>query len=191
MAKWSIDELISGAKAYSILRGSLNGHKRWFVTCACGVKASIGFPINTSTEKLVSTFRASGFTVDTKHKPICPACSKKDHGMSRTAIAPDPKLARKVFGALEDHFDEIKKLYKPGWSDAKIATDLGVSPDLVISLRKGAFGELAEDPHLTQFRDDIELLKMEFSDKFATLSNDFTKRLGELEGRITAFKKVA
>jgi len=118
--------------------------------------------------------------------------------MTKTAtLGPDPKLARKIYAALDDHFDDVKKRFAPGWDDQRIAKELDVSPELVIRIRREAYGELAEDPAISVLRDDVELLKMELADasdklgkeyagKLDDLRAGFATRISNVEGRLGA-----
>lgn len=81
-----------------------------------------------------------------------------------TPTVPNLKLARKVYAALDEHFDEDKKMYRDGWNDLTISKSLGVSQDVVTRIRREAYGELAMDPKLAKLSDDIELLRMEYDD---------------------------
>lgn len=73
----------------------------------------------------------------------------------------NPKLTRAIFALLEEHFDDKKRLYQDGWSDARVAKDTGASEAYVAAVRKGAFGELAEDPKVSALRGEIETLSTE------------------------------
>jgi hypothetical protein len=104
-------------------------------------------------------------------------------------IGPDPKIARRIYAALDEHFDEDRKLYRTGWADAKVAETLDVSIDLVTRIRREAYGELAEPPEIQGFRDDLELLRMQVVDdsmQAATRTADMLAKISELEGRIAA-----
>jgi len=109
-----------------------------------------------------------------------------------TMIKADPKIARRIYAMLDERFIDDKRIYQPGWSDEKVATTLGVSVEIVMNIRRTAYGELAEDPKVTQLRDDIELLRMEFSDEIAAISKKYYERLSALENALPAkFKKSA
>lgn len=62
---------------------------------------------------------------------------------------------RLVMMALEDYYDEKAKAYKPGWSDAKIATDTGASAAHVKQTRESYFGPLGEPPELTKIKQEV------------------------------------
>src|SRR5262245_4954278 len=63
---------------------------------------------------------------------------EKDEPVAAT-IGPDPKIRFKVNILLSEHFDADKRLYRADWSDARIAKELDVNPDMVGSLRKEVF----------------------------------------------------
>jgi hypothetical protein len=181
--KYNVESFAKEASVFGITHGFQQDRLGWFVTCGCGSTQGFGLATNTPSNKVISIVRSQGWAIAKKKTPICPACQKGNHEVA-SPTGPDPKLARKIFAALDDHFDEKRRLYSPGWTDAKIAEALSVSLAIVTSIRKSAYGELAEDPHITAFKDEIELLKMEFSDSFAKLSSEFTARLARLEASI-------
>lgn len=93
---------------------------------------------------------------------------------------PTPKITHAVFQTLDSVFDANKRLYKSGYTDQRVARDCGTSEDVVAYLRNETFGQLAEDPRISNIRDDLELLRMESAEQFAKLQ----KTLGEIASRI-------
>jgi hypothetical protein len=73
-------------------------------------------------------------------------------------MSANPKILRSVFEALSSFFDEKTRLYTGGYSDAKVAQEVGTSETVVAKVRRDAYGELAEDPQVTRFRDDLAKL---------------------------------
>ncbi len=102
----------------------------------------------------------------------------------RAAVGPDLKIARRVIGMLEEHFDDQLRVFRVGHSDQSIADSLGVSVEAVVKIRREAFGELAEDPKVKQMREDIELLAMEVADKEKDII-DLRERIVALGERMT------
>lgn len=94
----------------------------------------------------------------------------------------NPKIARAVFAALEDHFDVGKRLYRGSYTDEMIAKETGAALDYVMRMRKEAYGELAEDPVVTKLREDMERLKAKVRDEFSTLYDEVIA----LEARLPA-----
>jgi hypothetical protein len=94
-----------------------------------------------------------------------------------STIGPDPKITRRVIVALEEHFDDEKKLYRPGWDDQRIAEETKAALDFVKKYRKDAYGELAEDPEIAKLRDDIKAME----DLFANQLSLFSTQLKDLE----------
>jgi hypothetical protein len=173
---------------------------RWRITCSgCQEFEEHAWDVRTSPAIMVRNLRHKNWEVDRKRPPKCPKCSNgRETGMTKTAtLGPDPKLARKIYAALDDHFDDVKKRFAPGWDDQRIAKELDVSPELVIRIRREAYGELAEDPAISVLRDDVELLKMELADasdklgkeyagKLDDLRAGFATRISNVEGRLGA-----
>jgi len=161
-----------------------SGRSGWYIHCKCGASQTIGRPINCIPEHLVPAFKREGWDISLKYPPVCAQCQKGERKVTSTSVAPNPKIARQIYASLDDHFNEKKRVYNSGWSDAKIAKELDVSVSVVTAIRKEAYGELAEDPAITAFKEDIELLKLEFADQFAKLSSSFMARLSTLESQI-------
>ena len=100
--------------------------------------------------------------------------------MTKT-IGPDPKIARKIYAALDEHFDDKKRVYLAGYSDEEVAKSLDVSQEIVISIRKAAYGELAVDSAMSKLGDDIMLVRLEFDEAINTLTKSFNIKFAELD----------
>lgn len=83
-------------------------------------------------------------------------------GANVTSIAsakPSPaagRAKRLVYMALEEGYDEMKKAYRPGYSDAQIAKDCGIAEAVVKSIREEAYGPLAVPSDIAEFRDMLK-----------------------------------
>lgn len=156
---------------------------RWACKCAaCGTERVWGWENNTSTRFMLQNMNGAGWTQD-KRGLICDSCTeaeKKDRKMSKIDSI-NPKLQRKVFNLLDDHFDEDRRLYRSGWSDKKIAEAAETSEQFVITLRRGAYGELAEDPAVTALRAEITAL----SEEMRLLADTTMEQMGKIEEKIT------
>lgn len=168
---------------------SVNGRPqhRWSCECSrCGEETVFNWAGNTSPEMMVKNLLKGGWT--TRHKEhVCPKCvgeAKEKRKVSNMEIVPNPKLQRKVFALLDDHFDEERRLYRSGWSDKKVAEAADTSEQFVVSLRKGAYGELAEDPALTALRAEIDGLTTEAK----TLADDLMERMSKIEEKVTTLR---
>lgn len=156
---------------------------RWACKCAkCDTERVWGWEPGTSPEFMIQNSARNGWSHD-KRGPICDKCNDAEKQEKKVSkIEPmNPKLQRKVFALLDDHFDEDKRLYRSGWSDKKIAEAADTSEQFVISLRKGAYGELAEDPAITALRGEIAALSQEAK----TVADELMDRMGKIEEKIT------
>lgn len=156
---------------------------RWACRCAkCGTERVWGWEPGTSPEFMVQNSSRNGWTHD-KRGPICDSCSDDEKQERRVSkIEPmNPKLQRKVFALLDDHFDEERRLYRSGWSDKKVAEAADTSEQFVISLRRGGYGELAEDPAISALKGEIALLSQEAK----TVADELMDRMGKIEEKIT------
>ena len=110
------------------------------------------------------------------------------------AIGPNPIIMRRVITLLNDQFDMKTRLYREGWSDERVAKDAETSPDYVTTLRRSAYGELAEDPMITKARDDIGALKSLLETEIIKLRATFEAQIKELDyklARIIGHHKAA
>lgn len=157
---------------------------RWSCTCAsCGKERSWGWENNTSPRFMVQNINRAGWSHDSKRGPICDDCTKEaSTRMSNKIDSINPKLQRKVFSLLDDHFDEDKRLYRAGWSDKKIAEAAETSEQFVATLRRGAYGELAEDPAVSALKGEIALLEQTAKQ----IEDELLNRMTELSQQITA-----
>ena len=93
---------------------------------------------------------------------------------------PSPKIMRAVFEGLAAYFNEKAHLYTGGYSDLKLAKEIGTSEDFVARLRRESYGELAEDPMITSLRNAINTLDM----KMGQQASDNATYIRELRSRV-------
>jgi hypothetical protein len=106
------------------------------------------------------------------------------------APAPTPTPAagrarRLVYMALEDDYDEVKKAYRPGKSDARIAKECGVAEALVKNIREESYGPLAVPSELEAFRRLIE----QFRKDAAAAHEAAVSAAADLERQLAAIVK--
>lgn len=133
---------------------------------ACSRYPKVG-GINFSTsmppaDQIDQKFAAKGWDV---RKRLCTGCradiaaeKSKEKQMATTPSASAMKAQAKMFELLQTHFDKDKGAYEAGWSDARVATETGLSPAMVTQFRTAAFGELKEPPEIAALRSDIVVL---------------------------------
>lgn len=196
MASTTLHSIEAEAASYGIRKVTLAGTHtgRWRVECGCGTSVLKGWQPNSSPDLMVRNMRRQGWIIDWGRTPVCPACQQQQKEQQRTmttnktaSLGPDPKIARRIYALLDDHFDEPRRVYKAGWSDERIAKEIDTSVQIVERIRREAYGELAEDPVVTALREDIELLRMETEENQKTLLG----KLAELELRIGALPGAA
>jgi len=101
-----------------------------------------------------------------------------------TPIKPAPeqseaakKVKRLIYMALEDYYDDAKKQYKSGHTDATIAKELGTSESFVKTIRESDFGPLAIPPEIAAIRAEITNAAS-LVGKLQTKLNDLCKNNG-------------
>lgn len=105
------------------------------------------------------------------------------------AIGPDLKIARRVYGLLDDHFDDQKRVYRPSWSDAAVADAAKTSEELVARIRREAYGELAEDPFVTNAKRDMRKISNDVQTFTNLMQNEVAAKSKELTIQIEQIAK--
>lgn len=86
---------------------------------------------------------------------------------------------RRTILLLEEHFDEQAKPYEAGWSDERIAKEIGMSEDFIAGVRENCYGPL-EDPRIAELR---ELL--------TTARQQLDREVSEIEQMLKAVREDA
>jgi hypothetical protein len=112
---------------------------------------------------------------------ICPACAvRAAQEKADMTSKPSPaaiKAQAKMFSLLATHFDGTAGAYGQGWSDQKIATDTGLTVDLVAEVRRETFGELQLPPEVLSLQRDVGALEALAREQYAGLETEL-KSLG-------------
>lgn len=158
---------------------------RWTSKCiCCGTERTWNWGPNYATVSQIKGAEQVGWSHD-KRGLTCNECVEKEQKarrkMSKIENIPNPKIQRDVYRLLDDYFDEETRLYRNGWTDKKIAAEAKTSEQFVVTLRRGAYGELAEDPALTALR--IEMAELEKVAK--VIEDDLLNRMAEISDKIT------
>jgi len=177
------------AAKYNFTYATRNDRAAWYVNCSvCNAESVVGAANNAPPQLIATHFSKRGWNVGFKQPPICPECQKANRMTKTLSIptptlqtAPDPKIARKVYAALDERFNETTRTYAAGWSDERVAKELSVALPLVVGIRTSAYGELAEDPRITKLREDVEFLRMEFEEEITKLTAKYANRVKELQ----------
>lgn len=90
-------------------------------------------------------------TVTQLKAPAKPAVS------ASASVAPEDAKRNKriVIVALEDYYDEAKRAYRDGRSDAALATELDLAPTFVASVREEFYGKMAEPDGVAALRAEL------------------------------------
>jgi hypothetical protein len=195
--------------AHHGLRETLDGQgrRRWALTCGhCGKEADVFRSDVRHAQQILGHFTRAGWLLARRTSPYCSKeCSKAEKTMSSPnntkppaasvpAIGPNPIIMRRVITLLNDQFDMQTRLYRESYSDERVAKEAETSPDYVITLRRSAYGELAEDPMISRARDDIVALKALLEQEIVKLRGTFDAQIKELDyklARIIGHHKAA
>lgn len=123
-------------------------------------------------------------------KPV-EAAAKPD----RKSVLANVKQQRAMFALLEDNFDEENGVYTDGWTDERIAEEVGVDVSIVTAQREAAFGKL-QDSALMEAETKLLQLKSEFAKEVSDIRElmdavvrSFTERVADLTAEIEALKQ--
>jgi hypothetical protein len=194
--------------AHHGLRETLDaaGRRRWAVTCGhCGKDADVFRSDVRQAQQILGHFTRTGWVLARRTSPYCSKeCSKAEKAMSSQpnntkapavpAIGPNPLIMRRVITLLNDQFEMKTRLYREGWSDDRVAKEAETSPEFVITFRRSAYGELAEDPMITKLRDDVAALKSLLEQEVVNFRATFEAQIKELDyklARIIGHHKAA
>lgn len=164
-------------------------------------------------------FQERGWEI-TNRGDRCPACAKPDRTSKPqrkpemenkvVPITPANQQARTpgfddnriIYEKLTDVYVNDKVGYSNGWSDQKVATDLGVPRKWVEDIRAQFFGKLASNSEVQEFVAEFESVKREAALAFARVENlqvqidalikhPAWKEWEELKGRMTRLERQA
>lgn len=145
------------------------------VSCRlCGVMSSIGIrseggllPANMIQKK----FEQKGWIIGQNPKwDTCPDCSKKEKVVAlkvvdavEKALADEPRTMtrddrRVIFAKLDEVYLDEARGYERGWSDHKVASDLGVPRKWVETIRAENFGNIGANEDMAAFLTEAEAL---------------------------------
>lgn len=127
----------------------------------CGGTAERVYRMAPSPKEVANQFRRMGWALDWK-KSKCPACIERERQEKRMTdqTANGMKHTRMVMAALEERFDENNGRYRESTdSDKKVADNLGLSEQLVKSIREKAFGPLKPPSEVEELGNEIAAAK--------------------------------
>lgn len=163
------------------------GKRHWVLQCSCcNETGAASLPLAYPTEAVAKKFRSMGWEIG-KGPPAHSKClheAKQEKKVATQKIGPDPKIARKIYGILDDFFDEKAGAYKMGKTDESIARDLGVSVAIVSAIREEAYGPLKEDPRVAAIRQEIERLRVDIKDADDSIRILWSDTLRPLQERL-------
>lgn len=152
------------------------------VTCRkCGMSCSLGLsspggllPPNIITKKLEQKGWAIGANAQWD---LCPSCANKEKKMPVLSVVTPDKMTksasetppremsrddrRVIFAKLDEVYLDEKRGYDSGWSDHKVASDLGVPRKWVEIIRAENFGAIGTNEDMADFLSKAEILAAE------------------------------
>jgi hypothetical protein len=115
-------------------------------------------------------------------KDACPNCAKREREKPMAEIIelkaePPRQMSREERRIINDKLDEVygRDAYKQPWTDARVATDLGIPRAWVEDVRQQFFGEAGSNPLI---------------DDYLAAESRFATDLKELNVRITEAKRL-
>jgi hypothetical protein len=174
---------------YAIDRQQVGGRPQsWFVVhCgACPATERIHLHVNMTPEAVKHKFRNRDWVIERHHADghRCPTCrraaqpaptSKKETPVMANNVtalpagsaAPGsaavrdatPLEMRRIFALVEGHFDEAKGCYTGGYTDERVARELGLPRALITRVREESGLKIKGNPEVIALRADIDGLK--------------------------------
>jgi hypothetical protein len=145
------------------------------VTCRkCGVSESIGISATGGLippHQITKKFEQKGWTIGSNEQwDACPGCSNRENARPMLKVVDDKPAApqplremgrddrRVIFAKLDEVYLDEKRGYVSGWSDHKVATDLGVPRKWVEIIRAENFGTIGTNEDMQSFLTEAETL---------------------------------
>jgi hypothetical protein len=144
-------------------------------------------PMKPTTSILSEMFRniAKEIATESHEEPQMPTSPETTEPIVKApqtnSPAPSAVISRAVFGLLEDHLDEKMRQYRDGYSDVKIAEEVGCHESVVRDIRISAFCELIEDARLSSLRAEIEAYEKTLAKAMKQASDDIAALRSRLE----------
>lgn len=164
------------------MRGNLKSRLQ---CSSCGAHEEWDVANRVPPERVRKYYLAKGWSL--AGRPRCPACQsrKKEPKPMATVTNIEPKAtapiaantdaARKnkrlVIVTLEDCYNETKRRYNDGHSDATVAKELDLVPGFVALVREEFYGKMAEPSEITELRAKLSELTTAAADLSAKLTS--------------------
>lgn len=182
-----------------------NGRLKVEVFCStpqCGEVGSFNCHGLFDAEQYDKRFVRKGWTLDPNVCPACKARKKEERKMTtQTKTAPAKataveagttgslKAQRRMNELLLQHFDEDAGRYANGYSDQKVASETGLSLNVVTRYRTEAFGELKEPAELQALQHEIDGLQKRLDEEVQTIASLFGEEITKLRARLTELRQ--
>jgi hypothetical protein len=137
----------------------------------CGVSGSLPLSHRLPMEAIEQKFTRKGWIVgDSPKYDLCPACAlkiKERPNLKIVAKEPEPQPTERVmqredrriiFEKLNETYINEKTGYDAGWSDHRVATELGCPRKWVETVREEMFGSIGTSPEMAEFLSEAESL---------------------------------
>lgn len=153
-----------------------NGHSNAQASCAyCGA-AALDSRASLPPDVFVKSLKAKGWSIGANaRKPACPDCVRKfkaikkkgNNTMSKIEkikvedlpkAGPTTPQSREIFSLLETYFDVKKGSYSDGYSDEKVAKDVGLAREVITKVRAEAFGSLKTPQWIIDLRAENDIV---------------------------------
>lgn len=182
--------LVDTRETFPVVNRQMGEDRRWrpaqgIVCSRCGADEwkSAAHGVRVDEHTMANVFRTKGWRVEQrKDRHLCPSCVAKDQEQARARRAEkeaamaeqkserSPAAAVKLgelYMMLSDAYEPARKVYKPGWSDDRIAKETGLAIEFVRARREQDFGPLAP-PDMTE-------------EEMASLVSGASKTLGQIK----------
>lgn len=149
----------------------------------CGTTSSIGTKAGGShlpPDAIQKKFEQKGWSIGANPKwDVCPDCARKQkaallkivHSVEKE-VSDQPRIMgrddrRVIFAKLDEVYLDEQRGYERGWSDQRVASDLGVPRKWVEVIRQENFGSIAANEDMSEFLSQAEALCKEAREALA------------------------
>jgi hypothetical protein len=159
-----------------------------------GQEPKHGLPVNAGDELARRTFGRLGWRIaEDGILAWCPSCQQAKG--EKTMVTAEPvmvgsiKRQRALFDLIDAHFSIQHGNYAEGWSDARVASELGVTPDYVTKVRVEGWGPIRPPVEIDELRAELAEARLTFAKEFGDASLLLAEAKARAEGVLDGLEK--
>lgn len=144
-----------------------------YASCACGAVSHRGFKLEMPEDGISKILNRHGWEIDNRcRRARCPACAGNVQRSEDETMEQSPDALRKqrqMYNLIDEHFDAKRGAYAPGWDDARISKETGLSVPSVTRAREAVAGPIRVDPVIEEAMNSLGRARKELEDEIAAV----------------------